>query len=110
MPTIPINTDIHAELQPVSADDSDLGLLNVRKPLRKETEELTPEQARQQLFHETAASGPNYASGPGPRMSVAPGEVCRFGGQPPRHTQVGRNCPHGMLELLEGQDDPELSK
>jgi len=56
----------------------------------------TPEQLRTYDFHDAAQTRrENFASANPQKYSLSMNDVCRFGGSPPRHTQIGRNCPHG---------------
>jgi hypothetical protein len=57
----------------------------------------TPQMEQQAAFHEASREGPGFASGLEP-VAVTASEVCVYGGWPRRHTVVGRNCPHGMLD------------
>lgn len=59
------------------------------------------------LFGTDTQSGPPVAGQRWEPVRVSRSEVCVFGGWPRRHTQIGRHCPHGMLEDTDGAQAPE---
>jgi hypothetical protein len=110
MPEIPVNQffpgeDMFPPDEPVGHEDM---LFAPKVPEKVIEEEKTPEQLRLEGFHGEALSyRESYAGPAGGRYSIAMDDVCRFEGWPRRHTVIGRNCPHGMLETLEMQRNAE---
>lgn len=74
--------------------------------------DLTPEEERWMTFRDAAMTGYGQAliaSAQWEEPTVGRDNVCVFGGWPRRHMQVGRNCPHGMIETLEMHGDSDDS-
>lgn len=102
MAEIPVNNWFHEEMYPPEEQAGMEDMLFAPKvPEKVIEEEKTPEQLRLESFHgEALTYRESFAGDPGGRYSIAMDDVCRFEGQPRRHTVIGRNCPHGMLETL----------
>lgn len=111
MPQIPVNQffpgeDLFPPDEPMGHEDM---LFAPQVPEKVVEEEKTPEQLRLEGFHQEALSyRESYAGPQGGRYSIAMDDVCRFEGWPRRHTVIGRNCPHGMLETLEMQRNAQV--
>jgi hypothetical protein len=103
MPQIPVVHFDHSDQYP---PDQHAGLEDMlfapQVPEKVIEEEKTPEQLRLENFHGEALSyREGYGNDNNMRYAIAMDDVCRYEGWPRRHTVVGKNCPHGMLETLE---------
>lgn len=92
------------ESVPHEQDFSDMLFEPVAPP--KPDPEQTPEEHRAELFH-GEHEDENYANEEPGQWHTAGrdlSEVCVMTGWPPRHIQLGRHCPHGLL----GSDPEEV--
>lgn len=105
MPQLPVPTDPWEPAQ--GHGEAGFGDILFSPHVPEPEYEVTPEQQQDMLFRADTQSGPPVAGRSWEEARISQSEVCVFGGWPRRHLQIGRHCPHGMLELLEESDAPE---
>src|ERR1700722_13919681 len=103
MVQIPIWGEEGPQSLPQEQDFSDMLFEPIGPP--QPDPEQTPEQLREEAFHAEHVSD-NYANEDPGRCHTAGrdmAEVSVTTGWPPRPIQVGRHCPHGLLDI---SDEP----